>query len=143
MGPFSIALLVALAASLLAAKWLARGPWRTVAPFVLAALCAGTGLVALFRGQIGVGIGLIVLALLVWQNARRTRAGAAAKTDNPGLMTRARALEIMGLEVSANRDEIHAAYKRLMQKVHPDRGGSDYLAAQLNAARDCLLDESK
>jgi curved DNA-binding protein CbpA len=40
---------------------------------------------------------------------------------------------------TADRAEIHAAYRRLMQRAHPDRGGSAGLAAQLNAARDRLL----
>lgn len=49
------------------------------------------------------------------------------------------AWRILGLEKGASRDEILHAHKRLMQRLHPDRGGNDYLAAKVNAARDRLL----
>jgi hypothetical protein len=46
---------------------------------------------------------------------------------------------ILGLEPGADREAIISAHKRLIQKLHPDRGGNDYLAAKVNAARDKLL----
>ncbi|HFD12491.1 MAG TPA: molecular chaperone DnaJ, partial [Crenotrichaceae bacterium] len=49
------------------------------------------------------------------------------------------AYKILGLRKNASRKEIIAAHRRLMQKAHPDHGGSDELAAQINAARDVLL----
>ena len=49
------------------------------------------------------------------------------------------ALAILGLGAGAGRPEIEAAYRRLMRRAHPDRGGTTGLAAQLNAARDRLL----
>ena len=58
---------------------------------------------------------------------------------NPGNMTVAQAREILGVSANATRDEIIKAHKRMMQKVHPDRGGSDFLAAQINQAKDTLL----
>jgi hypothetical protein len=54
-------------------------------------------------------------------------------------MGRAEALAVLGLEEGAEDEAIVSAHRRLMQKLHPDRGGNDYLAAKLNQARDVLL----
>jgi len=63
----------------------------------------------------------------------------SAGRANPGNMTTVEAREILGVKPDATREEIIKAHKRMMQKVHPDRGGTDYLAAQLNQAKDTLL----
>jgi hypothetical protein len=49
------------------------------------------------------------------------------------------ALKILGLENGASKEDIGKAHKRLIQRLHPDRGGSDYLAAKINAAKDQLI----
>ena len=54
-------------------------------------------------------------------------------------LTVARAAEILGIEISASKEEIVAAHRRLMQKLHPDQGGSAYLAAELNRAKELLM----
>jgi hypothetical protein len=54
-------------------------------------------------------------------------------------MTRELAIEILGLGETPDRDQVVQAHRSLMQKMHPDRGGSDYLAKKINAAKDFLL----
>ena len=66
---------------------------------------------------------------------------AAPAPPAEGPLTRAEALAILGLEEGATEGEIRAAHRRLMRTAHPDQGGSAWLAARLNAARDLLLGE--
>ena len=56
-----------------------------------------------------------------------------------GPLDRAEALAVLGLAEGATEAEIRAAHRRLMRGAHPDQGGSAWLAARLNAARDLLL----
>ncbi len=71
---------------------------------------------------------------------READAGAAPAGD--GRMDRAEALQVLGLAEGATEAEIRTAHRRLMQAAHPDHGGSDWLAARINRARDLLLGQS-
>ena len=107
---------------------------------------------ALLRGLAPYALRLLPLIQRGRSNApnppgERARSGASADTQQPAgsqrpkeLMSRAEALEVLGVEEGASREAILVAYRNLIRKVHPDSpGGSNYLASKLNQAKDVLL----
>ncbi|NHK27291.1 DnaJ domain-containing protein [Parvularcula flava] len=60
-----------------------------------------------------------------------------------GAMEISEAYSVLGLKEGASLEEVDNAYKRLIGQLHPDRGGTDYLAAKLNEARDVLRHQLK
>ncbi len=73
------------------------------------------------------------------EQARRHARGHGAAAN--GRLSREEARQILGLAPDASDEEVRAAHRRLMQKYHPDRGGTDYLAAKINEAKQVLLGE--
>jgi hypothetical protein len=76
-------------------------------------------------------------------DAWREQDGGSEPSENPraNRMDRDQALRILGLAEGATVEEVRAAHRRLMQRFHPDRGGSDYLAAMINEAKRLLLED--
>nr|WP_010130852.1 molecular chaperone DnaJ [Microbulbifer agarilyticus] len=64
---------------------------------------------------------------------------AHAKPNSEPQLTLAEARKILSVPANASREEIIGAHRKLIQKFHPDRGGSDYLASRINAAKALLL----
>lgn len=110
-----------------------RGHWRVTATLV-AAVCLAGGLLALSRGAWLIGVGLVVAGLWLTLASRQRRGAAPA----PSTLSEAEARSILGVAADADEAAINAAWRRLMARAHPDQGGTEGLAARLNAARDRL-----
>ncbi len=110
------------------------GIWvAAIGGILLAALMLFTG-----KGITAVWM-LVMLGPLVWSWVVERRPPGSAPAPPRGSMSRAEAFEILGLKQGATEAEIRAAHRRLMQSAHPDHGGSDWIAARINQARDVLL----
>ena len=144
--------LVSLLALLLVASLATRLSVRHLRLLALVTLfiILGAGLVVLaLAGRYGLAapLGFIMMWLLrLWRVTRGSdNAGKAesAADDKAGMqpMTVAEARDVLGVDAAASREEIETAYRDLIVKNHPDHGGTDWIAAQLNHARDILLND--
>jgi DnaJ homolog subfamily C member 19 len=114
----------------------------------LGALTLALLLVLTGRGGIALGA-LTLFGPLIWNRWRaahpaglgagRASAGGEASRPRGAAMTRQEAYQVLGIAPGASEAEIRAAHHRLMRTAHPDTGGSDWLAARVNMARDVLL----
>ena len=151
MGLAAIFLLVAV----IAAGWL-----------VMQAARGGTGAagnrtMAVLKAVIWLGLAAVLLAARLWPLAFMVLLAAVAVTAieqwrartvqleenaNPPAptgrkaMTAEEAASVLGVPLDADAEAVRAAHRKLIGQIHPDKGGTDYLAAKINEARDLLLD---
>jgi hypothetical protein len=76
-------------------------------------------------------VALAIIAAIWWTGQRRKTA----------LLSVTEARDLLGVSARANEEEVRAAHRRLIGRVHPDAGGSQALASRVNAARDVLVAE--
>ncbi|MEM9742636.1 MAG: hypothetical protein AAF918_08125 [Pseudomonadota bacterium] len=86
-----------------------------------------------------------ILAVLVWvrlatQLPRRGPGERGKPRRKSTTLSREQAAEVLGVPPDADRKTVLDAHRRLIRANHPDRGGSDFLARQINSARDKLLE---
>jgi len=110
-----------------------RGHWRVSATILAAAMLAGAALAGA-RGSWIAAAALTAGGLwLTFASRKRDLPVRAADMDD------AEARALLGVSAGATTGQINAAWRRLMARAHPDQGGTEGLAARLNAARDRLL----
>ena len=120
----------------------------------LALLLILTGREAIGFIALGLALPLARQLWAEWKARRWSQAASAAPGSNSGANTGAgartgsrmsveEAWDVLGLRPGASAEEIRAAHRRLMQAAHPDKGGSDWIAARVNQARDVLLKQKQ
>ena len=144
--------LVVLIVALTLARWYATADVkilkRALAWFGIGLLALAAGFLAA-TGRMGAAFAALA-GLMAWagriinlvQMGRQFGGLFGSKRSAPppaSAMTEEEALRILGLPPGPTADEIKAAHRRIIEQIHPDRGGSDYLAAKVNLAKDFLL----
>ena len=74
-----------------------------------------------------------------WSEHAQADATSGRRASSSGKMSEQEAYEILGLQSGASAEDISRAHRTLMKKLHPDQGGSTYLAARINEAKEILL----
>lgn len=77
--------------------------------------------------------------LWVLFNSGKTSRQQSSRPQRDSLMSKVEALEVLGLKPGASDEDVIQAHRKLISRLHPDKGGSDYLAAQINLAKKVLL----
>lgn len=114
-----------------------RGQWR-IAATIFGAVLIGASVLLVARGAWVVGLAMAAAGLWLTLGSR-----IRTVVRRPERLSDAEARALLGVGPSAGEVEINAAWRRLMARAHPDQGGTEGLAAQLNAARDRLLKSSR
>lgn len=121
---------------------------RRMTFWFLAALTGAAILFSVLTGRWGlaVAIGFGAVSALLGRSRRAQRQDQARDDPSRGTnssspsLSLAEARDILGVSEEADRDEIESAFRRLIQKMHPDHGGTDWMAARLSDARRILID---
>ena len=117
---------------------LLRREWRFLTGASAIAALAGAAFAAVREAWVPAAV-LVMMGGWLALSTRRPPGAPPPSAPRAGRMSLEDARAILGVSAAAGPDEIKAAYTRLMRSVHPDKGGTTGLAAQLNAARDRLL----
>lgn len=152
MSPFVVGLAVLLVLLLAAAAYTRARPRDLVKGIRFSGgVLLGLVTVALaITGRIGLAFlaaagawALLTGTMPPWIGGPRNPGEAGGSRDIPpgrkGTMSRSEALNVLGLEPEATEEQIRAAHRRLILQIHPDKGGTSYLAAKINEAKDVLL----
>ncbi len=112
--------------------------WGLVAAVVAMALA---GRLHWIGGLLALSVPFVKQAALWFMQRKLSQSEQAAEPNTAHMpMDAQQARKLLNLEASFQREDVIAAHRKMMQKNHPDQGGSDYLAAMLNQAKDLLLD---
>lgn len=139
-----LALIVGITFVWLGRKGRSRRRWETrLAAAAFAVVASAGALATALRGAWVAALLLASVAAWLWTQLSTQRSKPELGKSEPepaGLsMSDQKARAVLGVSADAGAQEIQAAYLRLIRAVHPDRGGTTGLAAELNAARNRLL----